>query len=139
MDSIDSNFDDKGGFGLSVYKLNQKQAKMRKNADVKYKKLDNVAENHKRDFRMRIKNLAPEIRPIIKALSKDHIERSKEEVDMLLNYFCQVPVFSQLKISSVDLLKGVSMIESLFVPKATILFQQNDPGINFYIVIAGQC
>ena len=138
-DSIDSNSDDQGGFGLSSFKLNQKQAKMRKNAAMQYKKLENVAENRKRDFRQRIKNLAPEIRPIIKALSKDHIERSKEEVDMLLNYFCQVPVFSQLKISSVDLLKGVSMIESLFVPKATILFQQNDPGINFYIVIAGQC
>ena len=137
MDSIDSNYGDNGGFNVSVFKLNKKQAK--KKADIKYKKLDNVAENHKRDFRRRIINLAPEIRPIIKALSKDHVERSKDEIDLLLNYFCQVPVFSQLKISSIDLLKGVSMIESLFVPKATILFQQNDPGINFYIVIAGQC
>lgn len=51
----------------------------------------------------------------------------------------KVAVFKSLKISPQDMLKGVSMIEGLWMPKEQILFRYGDPGINFYILLAGQC
>ena len=86
------------------------------------RKLDNVAEGHKKEFRRRIKNLRKEIRPVVKALSKDNNERTKEDIDLLMNFFVKIPVFSSLKISNSDLAKGVSMIECLWMPQEKILF-----------------
>ena len=58
----------------------------------------------------------------MKALNKDNNERTKEEIDLLMDYFVKIPVFSKLKISNSDLAKGVSMIECFWLPMEQILF-----------------
>ena len=79
------------------------------------------------------------MRPVVKSLIKEAVERAKFENDILVDYFIKISVFKHLKISNTDLLKGILMIECLWMPRETVLFNHGDAGINFYIVLSGKC
>ena len=106
---------------------------------MKFKKLNNVSEAHCREFQRRIRGLDKEVRPIIKILSKDVTERVRFENDALLDHFIKFQVFKHLKISTTDLLKGISMIDCVWLPRESVLFNYGDQGLNFYIVVSGKC
>ena len=67
------------------------------------------------------------------------MDRSKFENDLLVDYFSNVKAFRGLKTQSSDLLKGISTMGCLWLPKNEVLFRYMDRGENFYVCLSGRC
>ena len=88
---------------------------------------------------MKIAKVASEMRPIVKALKKDMSDRSRYENDNLVDYFQHVSCFKSLNFSNSDLLRCVSCMDVVWVPKHEVLIRCGDQGDNFYICLSGRC
>jgi len=103
------------------------------------RKQDNVGIENHHVFINRLAKVNAADRPVVKALSKEFVDRSKNENDLLTDYFSQVKAFKGLKTHSADLLKGISTMGCLFLPKHEVLFRYLDRGENFYVCLSGRC
>ena len=104
------------------------------------KKLDNVAVYHTNLYQSMLAQAKEEIRPIIRALTKEPSLRSSVENKSLIKYFRERSCFKDLTISSQDgnLLKVVNSATIACVPKYDILFRIGERGRCFYISLTGK-
>lgn len=79
------------------------------------------------------------MRHVIKGLNKEPQDRSKADIETLIEYFSGVKAFKDLKISYADFAKIIYAIKCQFVPKHEVLFRYGDRGTTFYVCLSGQC
>ena len=107
--------------------------------ESKIRKLANVSELHTRTFQQRLKNVDKDVRPVVKALLKEPLERMGHEIQTTCEYFSEIRCFKDLKISQHDLIRLVQETKCEFVPKNEVLFRLGDRGYTFYICLSGSC
>lgn len=86
-----------------------------------------------------MKKLPNDTRPVVKSLYKDVSERCRRDNEILLAYFMKLKCFSDLQVSTNELLKGFNTISILFLPAKQVLFKYGQRGSNFYIMLGGSC
>lgn len=107
--------------------------------ESKIRKLANVSELHTRTYQDRLKSVPNAVRPIVKALNKEPIDRANHEIHGVCEYFSDVRCFKDLKISQHDLVRLVKETKCQFVPKNEVLFRLGDRGYTFFICLSGSC
>ena len=77
--------------------------------------------------------------PIVKACGKDPLKRSDVDNKTLCQYLKKMPCFSQLSLvnSEKDMLRLVSSVTLVCLPKYSVLYRIGELARSFYIVLTG--
>ena len=63
---------------------------------------------------------------------------SLQDIELLVDYFGKIEVFSKHGIEGSDMERVVQRMSHMYAPKKTVIFKYRDEGDVFYIIIKGK-